>query len=174
LGLDIPPPPYSNGTYYGKLCEPTPDEIICYSVKSSNSLETVETSIVDSMTTNPNHNLQEKPILTNRNETAEKSTNEWLISLLPPFDQMRRIIDYAVAIPYSVELGVRVCVECLYNMPESGGLSLFSSNNMLYKIIVSTSPPCLFYKDPPLYDNVFYTKNNNLDKVCILLSCNIL
>ena len=127
------------------------------------------------MAAKPSHGLPSKP-----NSSGEKGSLEWFARFFPPSDQMRRVADLALAVPYSVEAGVIVSVECLHNMPEGGpgcaseggqgGLALFNRRSdrqaaYLYKAIVSMHPPGLFYKEPPLFDSVFYTKTNNLDSV---------
>lgn len=81
---------------------------------------------------------------------------------------MRRSIEYAFTAPYDVESGVSVSIDKLYNMPDSSSSSMFSSSSnnhriTLYKAVISTLPPGLFYKSPPIFDQVFYTKEHQLE-----------
>jgi hypothetical protein len=98
------------------------------------------------------------------NGGAEAGLQRWMQLLLPPTLTIRRPLDYSYAFPHSPQAGVLVEIERLYNMPEIGGYSLlFGTSCAVYKVIASTSPPGLFYKDPPLLDGVYYTKTQSLE-----------
>ena len=43
-------------------------------------------------------------------------------------------------------------------MPDQG---IFGSNDILYKVIYSTNPPGLFYKDPPLAEGLHFTRGSD-------------
>ena len=157
LGLDVPAPTYSSGAYNGSLCEPTADELICFRAKDANVTESAESAVLQALSSLPaaKSRFPPKPA-----EAAAPETIEWFRKLFPKHDQIRKPVEYAFTAPYAVEKGLCVAIEKLYNMPDLG---LFSSQVALYKVISSTSPPGLFYKDPPLFDGVYYTKSNNLE-----------
>jgi hypothetical protein len=180
LGLDIPAPNYSSGEYNGSVCEPGPEEMLSFQAKSAGPAAgtTVEAAITQALAAKPLQSLPSKP-------ASSDQLLEWFGRLFPPNDKMRQLADFAVSVPYSVEAGLTVTVECLHNMPDSGpgvcsarGQSftgIFAQKNennaaYLYKAIVSIHPPGLFYKDPPLFDSVHYTKVNDLESVRIYFS----
>jgi hypothetical protein len=157
LGLDVPAPTYVSGEYNGSLCEPSDMELISYRAKSQNPPESVESAVLQAITARPTEAIGLPPKPTGSETDAMLG---WIKQLLPPHDQMRRSIEYAYAVPYSLETGLNVSIERLYNMPDAG---IFTSHSTMYKVITSMSPPGLFYKDPPLFDGVFYTKASSLD-----------
>lgn len=157
LGLEVPAPTYVSGEYSGALCEPSDMELVSYRAKSLNPVESVESALLQAVSSKPFEASSLPPKPTGADAEA---TVTWIKQLLPPHDQMRRSIEYAYAVPYSIETGLNVSVEGLYNMPEGG---IFTSHSSIYKVITSMSPPGLFYKDPPLYDGVFYTKTHKMD-----------
>ena len=63
-------------------------------------------------------------------------------------------MDFMRCVPYSFEVGLKVSVEMIHNTPDLG---MFSSKEVLYKVIYSTMPPGLYYKDMPLSDGVHFT-----------------
>ena len=63
--------------------------------------------------------------------------------------------------PYSLDAGLLVSVQMLFNMPQGG---MFAPKGLIYKAIYSLSPPGLFYKDPPLSDAAHFTINDDLDQ----------
>lgn len=136
----------------------------------------VEDAVTQAMAANSNQRLPPKPTTA----STVKETLTWFSQLFPASDQMRRVLDYALSIPYSVEAGFSVSVESLHNMPDigpgagddgkTGGLFnrrgvRISDATYIYKVIVSTYPPGLFYKEPPLLDSVFYSKIVDFDSV---------
>ena len=157
LGLDVPAPSYVSGEYSGVLCEPSDVELVSYRAKSLIPSESVESALLQAISARPAEALGLPP---KPSSSDSEAMVDWMKQLLPPHDQMRRSIEYAYAVPYSLETGLQVSIERLYNMPEPG---IFTSHSTLYKVITSTSPPGLFYKDPPLYDGVYYTKTHDLD-----------
>jgi len=157
LGLSVPAPTYVSGEYSGSLCEPSDLELVCYRAKSQNPVESVESALMQALAARPAEAAALPPRPAGNETDAIMS---WLKSLLPGQDQMRRTIEYSFAVPYSIETGLNVSIENLYNMPDGG---IFSSFSTLYKVISSTSPPGLFYKEPPLFDGVFYTKTHRLE-----------
>lgn len=158
LGLDVPAPNYSSGAYYGALCEPSGTESQAYEAKSPYLSLNVETAILQAMNARKGHDLPERP-----NDPKPEVLLEWMKSLLPPLDKMRRMIDYTLAVPYSVEAGVAVKVVQLFNMPEGSMFSSSKGSAAVHKVIMSVSPPALFYKDPPLFDGVQFTRSHVLD-----------
>jgi hypothetical protein len=157
LGLDVPAPTYVSGEYNGSLCEPADIELVSYRAKSQNPAESVESALLQAITARPTEAIALPPKPAGSESDAVLA---WMKQLLPPHDQMRRSIEYAYAIPYSVESGLNVAVDRLYNMPEAG---IFTSHSTLHKVIASLTPPGLFYKDPPLFDGVQYTRTHGLD-----------
>ncbi len=160
LGLDVTAPSYVSGAYNGALCEPTPSELICYNSKSTNVAETVEAALTQAISAKETTDLPKKPTPTNNTAVDAKVTAAWLASLFPA--QVRRTLDLSLAVPYHVESGLHVVVDSLYSMPE--GSVFNSSSNILYKVVASLTPPGLFYKEPPLSDGIYYTKQNDLER----------
>jgi len=176
LGLDVTAPTYASGAYYGAACEPSEEELLCYKAKAANnsSADLVESAIMQALDSNPQGAGAFPPKPTSGDTMTVDSSNnnnndalaQWMAKLMPGHDQMRRSIEYAFAVPHDVTAGVHVQVEQLYNVSDGGGggiASLFSSTGVMYKVIASMAPPGLYYKDPPLYDGVYYTKNQKLD-----------
>jgi hypothetical protein len=157
LGLDVPAPAYASGEYYGAQCEPTQADMVCFRAKSTNVVESVESALLQAMSANraAASELPPKPTASDPDTALA-----WLRAMLPPYDQMRRTIEYEFSVPHSIETGLIVSVEGLYNMPDAG---MFTSHSTVFKVITSMSPPGLFYKDPPLYDSVYYTKTHSLE-----------
>ena len=119
---------------------------------------TVGQALNQGMMTNKNHTLPPRPT----QNVTDLAIERWLKSMFPPCDQVRRTLDYTLVAPYSVESGLNLCIQGLFNLPEPGGL--FSSPNQVYKVVASLWPPALLYHDPPLFDGIYWTKNHDLDK----------
>lgn len=162
LGLDIPAPSYSTGAYDGSLCEPGEKELICYRIKylgreSSPSEEALLQAMI------ANSSTAETTLSLKPSGSSTGEIKDWFQKLFPPQDAMRRSIEYAFTAPYDVESGISISIDKLYNMPDNS--SIFSNNHRitLYKVVISTLPPGLFYKSPPIYDQVYYTKEHQLE-----------
>jgi hypothetical protein len=155
LGLTVNPPPYMSGDYNGALCEPSSLEAISYNVKALPAAETCDAAISQAMAIKTMHGLTPK---LSSDATLEEQ-EEWMKTLFP--DQMRNVMDFSYSLPYSIDAGISIKIDALYNVPDSNGF--FSSSGLLYKTIYSITPPGLFYKDPPLTEGVKYTKINDFE-----------
>eukprot|EP01039_Chlorochromonas_danica_P001058 gene1058-1146_t len=158
LGLEVPAPSYASGAYHGTLCEPSALEIQAFEVKASLLSLNVESAIVQAMNSRKNHDLPERP-----SDPQSEAVMQWLKSLLPPVDKMKRLIDYTLVVPYSVESGLAIKIVQLYNMPEGTIFSTSKQGCTIYKVVYSLSPPALLYKDPPLFDGVHFTRSFLMD-----------
>jgi hypothetical protein len=98
----------------------------------------------------------------------------WWKGLFPAPEQVQRVLDYSLVLPYSVEAGFNLDIVGLNRVPADrifpqlaqppkGLLSgLFTptitpgSNTSLFvpKLLTSLSPPALLYAEPPLFDGV--------------------
>jgi hypothetical protein len=94
--------------------------------------------------------------------STQKEQQMFMKKLILPAAEMRRILPYLFTVPYSIDAGVSVSIDQLYNMPDTSGV--FSSDSVVYKVIYSIVPPGLYYKDPPLSEAVRFTRTNDLDK----------
>mmetsp|Transcript_9379 Transcript_9379/g.17508 ORF Transcript_9379/g.17508 Transcript_9379/m.17508 type:complete len:1823 (-) Transcript_9379:160-5628(-) len=157
MKVDIPAPAaYLNGDYDGSECESIfPLELTAFEAKCSLPTKTIEIACAEAVSAKPKSSLKGhvKPRPDNASP-AEAVT--WLRSLLLPVSSTKGILDYGLAVPYSFVAGMSVTVERLFRMPKLG---VFSSTDILHKVIYSTSPPGLLYKDPPLAEGTHFTAN---------------
>mmetsp|Transcript_10745 Transcript_10745/g.16311 ORF Transcript_10745/g.16311 Transcript_10745/m.16311 type:complete len:1747 (+) Transcript_10745:218-5458(+) len=160
LKLDIPPPgAYLTGCYDGRLCEPTPTIVQAFEAKAAQMNRTVETMCTQaigavSQAKLPTH-IPPKPV-----NPSPDELQEWYSRILCPSTNVRMVLNYALTTPYSFDSGVSLSINELHNLPESG---MFGTNDVLYKVIYSTSPPGLFYKEPPLAEGVHFTRDVNVE-----------
>eukprot|EP01040_Poterioochromonas_malhamensis_P003161 gene3161-3369_t len=105
-------------------------------------------------------------------------------SLFPSIENVRGSIEYNYTVPYHIDSGIAVNIHSLYNLPDfmlanqtntSGGLfsglrttksNTGETTTVSYtpKVICSISPPGLYYQDPPLSDNVYWSKTIDMNK----------
>ena len=159
--VDIPAPStgYLGGNYDGSECEPTsPFEISAFEAKACLPTKTVENACSEAVSAKPLSSLRGH-VHPRPDNASPAEVVQWLQSLLVASNSTRGILDYALSVPYSFEGGISFTVERLYKMPSLG---MFSSSDILYKVIYSTSPPGLLYKDPPLAEGVYFTANTKL------------
>jgi hypothetical protein len=159
LKLDIAAPPYNSGAYDGVLAEPTPIDRACYVAKSTCPIESVET-VLGHTTLMDGDKSSNIPKISASASTEDKS--EWIKSVLPPSDQMRKLINFSYTAPYSVDSGIAVNILSLYNVPDGSGF--LSNDAIIYKVIYSMTPPGLYYKEPPLSEGVKFTRLHDFEK----------
>ncbi len=80
----------------------------------------------------------------------------WLRGLLSDANTVREVIDFMRCVPYSFDVGLKLSVEMILNIPDLG---MFASKDVVYKVIYSTNPPGLLYKDMPLTEGVHFTSD---------------
>ena len=165
LKLDIPMPIYQKGTYDASACEAsqTDDDRRCLAAKSNSTYETVDTAVTQYLTTckdrpDANSILDTKP----GSGSSLNDTYDWSSKILPPLDNMRKIIQFTFTCPYNIDSGISISIDSLYNVPDGSGV--FSSDGITYKVIYSLIPPGLYYKDPPLSEGVEFTRVNDYEK----------
>jgi hypothetical protein len=155
LGIRIPAPAYSSGAYAGGLCEPDESclENLSYLAKISNSRFGSDESYDSILTQCANH-VQRAP-----------SAKWYETFMLPDRPNELHPMNWTYCVPYSLDTGLSVSVDCIYNLPDaSTSSSLFAlPSGVIYKAIYSILPPGLFYKEPPLSEQVKFTVNSNLD-----------
>ena len=154
MKVDIPPPKaYLDGEYDGSQCEPTsPVDITAFEAKAALPTKTVESACAEAVSAKPKSSRRD---VHPRPENATHSElMQWLGKLLLPVNSVTAVIDYGLCVPYSFVGGMSVSVERLFRMPSTG---LFGSNDILFKVIYSISPPGLLYKDPPLAEGTQFT-----------------
>ena len=78
----------------------------------------------------------------------------WLRGLLSDASTVREVIDVMRCVPYSFDVGLKLSVEMILNIPDLG---MFASKEVVYKVIWQTNPPGLLYKDMPLTEGVHFT-----------------
>lgn len=169
LGLSSPAPEYMSGAYYGKLCEPSDLETLCYTAKSASLIISVDSTLNLLLSSAADGEgapkYQPRPDVQGKKGLKEqKIISEWTQSLLPAHKEMKRVLSYQFISPYSLDCGLNVSIDMLYNMPEAETSFFSKVSPSVYKVIYSIVPPGLFYKDPPMSEGVFYTKSENYDR----------
>ena len=159
LKLDVAAPPYNSGAYDGALAEPTPIDRACYIAKGTCPIESVET-VIGHTTLMDGDKSSNIPKITAAASPEDKS--EWIKLVLPPSDQMRKLINFSYTVPYAVDSGIAVNILSLYNVPDGSGF--LSNDAIIYKVIYSMTPPGLYYKEPPLSEGVKFTRLHDFDK----------
>ncbi|KAJ1397434.1 hypothetical protein B484DRAFT_407003, partial [Ochromonadaceae sp. CCMP2298] len=135
LGLRIPTPTYASGAYDGSRCAPLDSDQACYQLRAKGPQGNVGAG---------NRNVgniglggENMGMGVGTVGNAESDAQRWVQMLLPPPQQIRRPLDYSFSFPHDAQAGVLVGVQRLYNMPEIGGLQLFSSSAAVYKAMGS-------------------------------------
>jgi hypothetical protein len=154
--VDIPASAYLSGDYDGSQCEPTfPLELTAFEAKAALPTKTVENACSEAVAAKPRSSLRGH-VQPPADGASPAEVTQWLGSLLLAPNATRGVLDYSLAVPYSFVGGMSLTVERLIKMPTPG---LFGSNDVLFKVIYSTSPPGLLYKDPPLAEGAHFTAN---------------
>jgi hypothetical protein len=130
--------------------------ILSTQAPSSNlSYNSIVSSITTAIKNKKNSNLPSKP---------QYEVQNWLESLLPPFDMMdmKSLLDYTYIIPYNDDIGISININQLYNIQSTYKKSLFSAfssppNPVIYKTIYSLSDG-LGYQEKPIYDDMKFTE----------------
>lgn len=162
LKLMVPAPGvYLSGCYDGHLCEPLPTDLHAFEAKASVLRGTVLSVCRQAVNACP---VSRRPGHVNPPpENASKDQMDaWAQSLLVPSDRMYHVMNFSLAVPYSFHCGVSLSVDELHALPEGG---LFHSNDVLYKVIFSTTPPGLLYRDNPslLGEGIHFTHAHNAE-----------
>jgi len=160
LKLSISAPSYLSGSYDGAASQPSNNELTCFNAKSNysgTSNGTIDAVLSQAIAVNREKtNFSKKP-------QTDKSIEiiNWMKIIMTPASEMRSIIDYSFSVPYSLDTGLSISTEMLFNMPSGG---IFGQKGLVYKVIYSLNPPGLFYKDPPLTEGSFFTIKDDLDQ----------
>lgn len=90
----------------------------------------------------------------------------WIKSLMAPANTLTStmVLDYSYIAPYSNNYGINIKVDMLYNMPEVKGGFFTNPPGNVYKVIYSIVPPGLYYKDPPMSDEVSFTQKEDYER----------
>jgi len=163
LGLDVAAPAYTSGEYYGASCEPDEMETFCYPTKVPNKSTTVDGALSLALSS-----IADKPgapkFSARPTAAGDEALTKWLESLLPKATEMKHLLDYSLISPYSLDSGLCVSVDMLFNMPEVRGGVFSTPPGTIFKVIYSIVPPGLFYKDPPMSEEVVFTKAENYER----------
>ena len=165
LGLSSPAPAYMSGAYFGKLCEPTELEAFCFTTKAAALTATVDSTLNQLYSAASSGDKVEYPprpdVTGKKGGKEEQLIKEWTKSLLPPHKDMKKVLNYQFIAPYSLDSGLNVSIDGLFNLPEANS-SFFSTPPVtVQKVIYSIVPPGLYYKDPPMSEGVFFSKTED-------------
>ena len=161
-GLMVSGPAYTSGAYSGALCEPDDMETFCFAGKLSSVSTTVDGALVQAISSiTPGVGA---PNYIDRPTGNEKVLTEWANSLIPNPKEMRSLLDYSLLAPYSLDSGICICIDQLFNMPDLSGSMFSTPPANVYKVIYSIVPPGLFYKDPPMSEEVYFTKTEDYSR----------
>ena len=163
LGLDVPAPPYTSGEYFGGSCEPDEMETFCYPTKVPNRSTTVDGVLSLALSS-----IADKPgapkFSARPTAAGDEALTKWLQSLMPKPTEMKQLLDYSLISPYSLDSGLCVSVDMLFNMPDVPGGFFSTPPGTIFKTIYSIVPPGLYYKDPPMSEEVVFTKTERYDR----------
>jgi hypothetical protein len=73
-------------------------------------------------------------------------------------EKPRNMMDYTFMSKYQPDNGFKFCVDGLNKMAEGG----FMSSTPFYKVLYLLSPPALFYQDPPMTEDIQFTREYDL------------
>jgi hypothetical protein len=168
LGLVSSAPTYMSGAYFGKLCEPSDTEAFCFPAKAGSLGLTVDSALnqlLSSVGESDTVKYSRRPdVQGKKGSKEEKIMQDWTASLMPAHKDMKKVLDYQFIAPYSLDTGLNVSIDMLFNMPEAASGFFSTPPVTVYKVIYSIIPPGLFYKDPPMSEGVFYTKSEDYSK----------
>ena len=128
LGCRRQPQPVSVPT--GKLCEPTELEAFCFTAKVAALTATVDSTLNQLFLlrgTKLNFHLGHTSLGKGGKEAA--LMKEWTKSLLPPHKDMKKVLNYQFIAPYSLDCGLNVSIDGLYNMPRQSLPSFLRHSN---------------------------------------------
>ena len=77
---------------------------------------------------------------------------------------MKTVLDYSLIGPYSLDTGICVSIDMLFNMPEVSNGYFSTTPGNVFKVIYSIVPPGLYYKDPPMSEEVYFTKTEDYSR----------
>ena len=131
LRLMVPPPGvYASGCYDGHLCEPRGGELHAFEAKAAHMTGSVLSVCRQAVAACP-PSLRPSHVSSPPDNATQDQLDLWSRSLMQPSDNMRMILNYSLAVPYSFECGVSVSVDELHSLPAGG---MFASNDTIYKV----------------------------------------
>jgi hypothetical protein len=139
-----PPGAYLSGCYDGHLAEPLPNELHAFEAKAAlmnGSVLAVCKQAVAAIS-----GIRKPAHITPPPENASQDQLEaWSQTLLTSSANMRVVMNFALAVPYSFQSGVSLSVTELHNLPEGG---LFGNSDVIYKVrtvvCATVNGHCLF------------------------------
>jgi hypothetical protein len=141
MGVFVPAPRYGDGVYDTTRCVPTDAERVIYQRRASQGPQ-------------GEHKQQVRAVLAAAfpGETPDADTQEWIATKLG--GKPAQLLDPTYLLTYQQDLGFKVAVDGLLNLPSPGLLQA----PKFYKVVYLLSPPALYYNDPPLTDDTHMTR----------------
>lgn len=143
-GVYLPAPSYGQGRYDTTRCSPSEIEKVLYQRRerkeNAYQANTLQVCIIEAFKDDGPAGL------------TSEILSEWMVSRLAP--KPTELLDLSQLLRYQPDLGFRLAIDGLCNMPAPGLLA----PPKLYKVVYCLSPPALYFHDPPLTDDAHMTR----------------
>lgn len=144
-GVWLPAPPYEQGRYDTTRCAPSEVERTIYQRRSrkenSANNQTLQAAVVETF-----------PPPDGPPGLSPDKVTEWMVAKLS--SKPTEMIDFTFLLRYQPDLGFKVAVDGLFNLPAPGMMA----GPKFYKVVFLLSPPGLYFNDPPLTEDANFTR----------------